>query len=258
MTPMRISSLDGIDLEAAVHPARSPISGTAVLAHGITSDMDEGGMFVALGERLAAEGWNAVRFSFRGHGRSGGTDRGATVAGEMLDLEAVIEKATRMFGDVDSVVAASFGAVSVCLSLPYLEADLKRLVLWNPVLDLVDTFVEPTLPWGREQFGDVARTKLRQHGTSLTDATFHLGRVMFSEMAVLDPLAVLGASAVPLLIVHGDRDMSVSYDVSRRTAEGRPGSKLLTITGADHGFGGAANVTAAIEATVDWIRQGAR
>jgi alpha-beta hydrolase superfamily lysophospholipase len=108
--------------------------------------MDEGGMFGRLADALAAAGLTALRFSFRGHGRSGGTQQGVTVAGEMLDLQAVIAET----GNADAgrlfVVAASFGAVATLLSLPYLEDRLSGLVLWNPVLDLSRTFVKPERP----------------------------------------------------------------------------------------------------------------
>jgi alpha/beta superfamily hydrolase len=52
--------------------------------------MDEGGMFVRLADRLAAKGFDLLRFSFRGHGHSGGTQIGLTIAGEMLDLQAAL------------------------------------------------------------------------------------------------------------------------------------------------------------------------
>jgi alpha-beta hydrolase superfamily lysophospholipase len=160
-TPKRGASLesvemlagDGLRLDAVVHGAREDAVGTVVLAHGITVDMDEGGMFVRLADRLSRAGFTVLRFSFRGHGASQGSQEGVTVAGEMLDLQAAVELAAADYGGPLSAVAASFGAVSTCLSLPYLESRLRSLVLWNPVLDLVHTFVEPELPWGRENYG---------------------------------------------------------------------------------------------------------
>jgi alpha-beta hydrolase superfamily lysophospholipase len=251
-------SVDGIVLEGAVHESQAADRGTVVLAHGITADMDEGGMYVRLADRLAGAGLTALRFSFRGHGNSGGTDQGATIAGEMLDLQAAWAYAGGLGGGAavggpSAIVAASFGAVSTCLSLPWLEPAIERLVFWNPVLDLVDTFIEPTLPWGIEQFGDVARANLRRDGTSLTDGTFKLGRVLFREMSAYDPRVELQASSAPLLVIHGDRDGSVSYEVARRAAQGRPHSQLLTIEGADHGFASEANIERAIAATVDFL-----
>ncbi|MFE2846029.1 hypothetical protein ACFXKS_21175 [Streptomyces scopuliridis] len=77
MEEVRVASMDCIELAAVVHrPAADAGSrGTVLLVHGISSDLDEGGGFVRLADRLAAHGLTAVRFSFRGHGTSGGTPR---------------------------------------------------------------------------------------------------------------------------------------------------------------------------------------
>ncbi len=91
MQQLELVSVDGIRLDAAVHPpVGKQIRGTTIQAHGITADMDEDGMFVQLAERLSDTGFTVLRFSFRGHGRSGSTQRGVTIAGEMLDLQAVL------------------------------------------------------------------------------------------------------------------------------------------------------------------------
>lgn len=49
-------------------------------------------MYARLAERLAQEGFTVLRFSFRGHGRSAATQRGVTIAGEMLDVAAAVER----------------------------------------------------------------------------------------------------------------------------------------------------------------------
>jgi uncharacterized protein len=128
--PVELVSVDGLPLDAAIHPPDSQPRGVVVLVHGITADLDKSGMFVRLADRIAEVGETALRFSFRGHGRSGGTQAGVTIAGELLDLQAAVRFATTTPGGVPlSVVAASFGAVSACLSLPYLEEQLHGLVL---------------------------------------------------------------------------------------------------------------------------------
>lgn len=81
--PFEITSVDGLHLDGVAHPAAARGGGTVVLAHGITADMDEGGMSVRLADELAGRGLTVIRFSFRGHGRSAGTEEGVTVAGEM-------------------------------------------------------------------------------------------------------------------------------------------------------------------------------
>jgi alpha-beta hydrolase superfamily lysophospholipase len=146
MTPIRVTSVDGVSLDAVIHRSDGvPPRGTAVLAHGLTVDMDEGGMFIHLAEALAEAGFTVLRFSYRGHGRSGGTQRGVTIAGELLDLQAIVGYITSALPEPLAIVAASFGAVSTALSLSYL-VKVEQFVFWNPVLDLIRTFVAPELP----------------------------------------------------------------------------------------------------------------
>ncbi|MGW5440581.1 alpha/beta hydrolase [Nocardia asteroides] len=248
-------SVDGIELDAAAHSSSASTSrGAVLLVHGVTVDLDEGGgMFVRLSERLVAAGFDVLRFSFRGHGNSAGTSRGVTVAGECLDLQAAVEEIRVRFPGPLSIVAASFGAVATAISLPWLADSLHRLVLWNPVLDLNHTFLEPELDWGRVNFGADQRKHLETSGYLVVDGTFELGRVLFYEFASYRPIDHFVNSEVRALIVHGDQDSAVSYEIAAEAARSRPDTDLRTIVGSDHGFDSREREDEAIDATVDWL-----
>jgi uncharacterized protein len=251
--PVELTSVDGIRLDAVLHlPDGRPSRALVILAHGITVDLHEGGMFVRLADRLCELGLAAIRFSFRGHGNSEGSQRGVTIAGEMLDLQAATEYAIQAHPDPLSIVAASFGAVPTAISLPYLEDHLTGLVLWNPVLDLRHTFLDPQLPWGLENFAPERQNELRQHGFLLVDGEFQLGRVLFEEFAHYKPEEYFVSSGVPALVIHGDRDSYVSYEVARRAAA-RPRCEFHTVRGSDHGFDSRDREDEAIRVTVDWL-----
>lgn len=250
---LELASVDGTLLDVAVHRPSGESVGTVVQVHGITVDKDEGGMFVRLADRLVGSGFSVVRFSFRGHGRSGGTQKGMTIAGEMLDLQAVIDHAEAVYPGRLSIVAASFGAVSTLLSLPYLTDRLSSLVLWNPVLDLDRTFLQPELPWGMENFGSVQQGLLTRQGYLLVDGEFALGRVLFEEFRHYRPTEHFLAAAQPALVVHGDKDSYVSYDIARRAAQARPHCQFHTVRGSDHGFDSRAYEDEAIKTTVGWL-----
>ncbi|WP_328397950.1 alpha/beta hydrolase [Nocardia sp. NBC_00416] len=260
MESTTLTAADGVVLDAAVHLASSvPSRGVALLVHGITVDKDEGGkMFVRLADRLGSAGFDVVRFSFRGHGASTGLSQGMTIAGECLDLQAAVKYTRDRFAGPLSVVAASFGAVPTALQLPWLAQGLGRLVLWNPVLDLRRTFLEPELAWGKENFGPEQQRRLDETGVLTVDGEFELGRVLFSEFEHYRPLDCFLESAVPALIVHGDRDTAVSYDIAVEAARVRPGTELRTIAGSDHGFDSREREDEAIAVTVDWLEQSAR
>lgn len=254
MTSFELPSVDGISLDVTLHTGTNcPISGTVVLAHGITVDKDEGGMFLRLADGLARRGLTVIQFSFRGHGRSEGTQRGMTISGEMLDLQAIIEFAVRAHPERLSLVAASFGAVPVSLSLPYLGDQLQAMVLWNPVLDLCRTFVNPELPWGRQNFSHEQQRMLRSVGYLLVDDEFQMGRVLFDEMRLYRPVDCFIASAVPALVVHGDQDTYVSYDIARSAAAARRNCDFHTVRGSDHGFDTRDREDEAIRVTIDWL-----
>jgi alpha-beta hydrolase superfamily lysophospholipase len=255
MKPLDVASIDGLMLDAVLHPAVGSSRGAVVQAHGIAADMDEGGMYVRLADRLAEVGFDVVRFSFRGHGRSQGSQRGATIAGEMLDLQAVVDLVEREHSERLSIVAASFGAVATSLSLPYLAGKLHGLVFWNPVLDLRRTFVEPTLPWGVENFGPDQQVRLADDGYFLIDGEFQFGRVMFEELKVYRPLESFLTSDVPALVLHGDRDTYVPYDVAKDACASRRDCEFHAVEGSDHGFDSREREDEAIAVTVDWLRR---
>jgi alpha-beta hydrolase superfamily lysophospholipase len=249
---LNLCAPDGVALHARVHePDGSSPTATAVLVHGINTDLDEGGMYVRLADRLADGGVGVLRFSFRGHGRSGGTARGVTIAGEMLDLEAVVAAARNRWPGVPLVVvASSVGAVATLETAHFTQPDL--VVLWNPVLDLRRTFVEPELPWGRQNFHSGAWTAAQRDGFLLLDGEFELGRVLLDELHRYDPLASFIASNVPALVVHGSHDSYVSYEVSRRATAER-GCELHTVHGSDHGFDTREREDEAIDVTASWL-----
>lgn len=256
MVASALRTADGIVLDAALHmPVGHRARGAVVQVHGINADMDEGGMFRRLADGLAVEGFWVMRFSFRGHGRSDGGQQGATIAGEILDLQAAVDAARTGFGTPLSVVASSFGAVSTCLSLPYLESGLRSLVLWNPVLDLDRTLVEPSLPWAVENFGPAQQELLASQGFFSVEGTFEVGRVMFEEMRRYRPIDDFVSSRVPALVVHGDRDSAIPYDIARAAADARGNCDFHTVCGSDHGFDGREHEDEAITATISWLTE---
>lgn len=248
---------DEVRLDGVVHPAVGDRGlGVVVLAHGITAEMDEGGMFVRLADRLAGVGWTVLRFSFRGHGGSGGTQRGVTVAGEMLDLDAAVGWAAERCGGGRLVlVASSFGAVPALLLSPYLEGRLGAVVLWNPVLDVRRTFVEPELPWGLENFGPERQGLLGSRGFLVVDGEFELGRVLFEEFRYYGdaPVRSFVSGTTPALVVHGDQDTYVSYEVARDAAAARANCEFHTVVGSDHGFDSREREDEAIDVTARWL-----
>jgi len=121
------------------------------------------------------------------------------------------------------------------------------------VLDLRRTFLEPELPWARQSFNATGYRSLEERGYLLLDDAFRIGWVLVEEMRRYSPLTGFVSSVLPALIVQGDPDTYVSYDIAREAAASRPACDLVTIEGSDHGFDGVENERRAREATVGWM-----
>jgi pimeloyl-ACP methyl ester carboxylesterase len=250
-TQLQLVAPDGVPLDARLVTGSGESGVSVLLVHGITATMDEGTMFARLALKLGTAGYDNLRFSFRGHGYSGGTPEGVTVAGEMLDLLTAYKELRTRSARRTVVVGSSFGAVSTLLMLDRL-AGVEALTLWNPVLDLRDTFLEPHLQWGRSNFSNIW-ADLDEQGYVDVDGSFRLGPVLFAEMSSYSPLDAFLGSKLPALVVHGDRDESVSYDIARRACEERAGAEFITVHDSDHGFDDHEDVP--IESTLAWINE---
>lgn len=253
MEIIKIDSIDGVMLEIAIHNARQDSSrGCIIVAHGITASMDAG-ILLRLADRLTNDGFNVIRFSYRGHGKSGGTQRGMTIAGEVLDLQTVIDFASVRFKQPTAIIAASFGAVSTCLLIPYMKGSICGISLWNPVLDLKRTFIHPELPWGKKYFNHENIIKLISDGFILLNGSFEFGQVLWEEMKWYEPYRYFLKSSISSMIVHGDRDMCISYDIAREAAQKSQHCDFYTIAGSDHGFGERKAEEEVIDITVSWL-----
>lgn len=248
-----LTTPDGVQLDAALHKPTGTVLGNVLQVHGITVDLDEGGIFRRLGDQLANSGFLALRFSFRGHGRSGGLQEGITIGGEIVDTLTAFRQLNSLNAGPTGLVAASFGAVSTSLILKRLLPRPFGLVYWNPVLDLTDTFLEPSLPWGLKNFGSRIAPALAGRGYVTVDGAFRLGPAIFEEMAQHDVRRAFCADRTPALVIHGDRDAAVSYSVARDASRERSSTEFATIQGSGHGFDGREREDAAISRTVAWL-----
>ncbi len=268
---------DGLRICAIVKPATNqPAKGNIILAHGITMNKNEDvgedggvGAFEELSNRL--KDFNTIRFDFRGHGESDGKQENMTIAGEYLDLMATINYIYKKYPLKIAIVASSFGAVSaVKYAAEYSGSGIKQwiyslmfprisqpslfaLVLWNPVLDLQKTFIDPIVPWARRSFNEEGYKSLKMNGYLLLDSSFRVGRVLVREMRVLKPYKWLRNVKCPILTLHGDKDTYVPFSVSKRFGKPNRKSEFITIKGSEHGFMLKKERSLVIQKTTDWL-----
>lgn len=145
-----------------------------VMTHGIATNKDEDGIYTRFAEELLAPKFDSIRFDFRGHGDSEILSSHATVAGELLDLMAVMRWARKQRYKKIFHLSTSFGSSVTLLALSQFSfSDVAALVFWNPVFSYRNTFIEPKVEWAKEFFDQSCVEDLAYRtGTAIPDSGF--------------------------------------------------------------------------------------
>lgn len=252
---IQYNSSDGIILDAVIR--EHPLAKNSILmVHGINSDKNEEGLFVRLSEKLETHKYNILRFDFRCHGNSIGPIEYMTIKGETEDLINTIALAKEKWTKPIIIVAASFGAVAVLNSVSQaLFRSVIGVVLLNPVLDLKATFLDSRFEWPRESFNEDAYRQLNEIGYFRLDGKLKIGQQLFDEIHHIKPYKNLAKIEIPVLIIHGNADRYVPYDISKNYSLTVRKCEFVTITGADHGFGNPEDERQAINSIQSWINR---
>lgn len=210
-----------------------------ILAHGITTNKDEDGIYTRFARRMLAASFDSIRFDFRGHGDSAWKPIDVTACGEILDFMTVYDWAARQGYEGIHLLATSFGASIALLAVQTFDLSAVRsLVMWNPVINYRNTFIEATVEWGKEFFNQKAINELvHRPYTIIPETGFRFGPRMTVELLLLHPEEATKKLRVPFLIVHGGEDTMVPASDARRfwLAAKRRG-QYVEVPGVDHGF----------------------
>lgn len=254
MDKVYFKSKNGLRLCGIWHIPEKPTDKAMVLAHGITVNKDESGVFTQLANNLSEAGLTVFRFDFSGHGESEGKSVDMTISKEVQDLEAAVDEAKRSYSKI-GLLGASFGGGTAALYAAKHQEKLKCLCLWNPVLNYDHTFLNPTLPWIRERKAHMAGEIFEKGWTTLGSNKFIIGKGLFDEMAKLKPYEALSKITIPALILHGDKDSKVPYQDSQEYVSNLINGRLVIIPGAEHGFHELKETQFANKETVSFLMQ---
>lgn len=231
-----------------------------ILAHGITVNKDEDGLFPILAAKLTDLGYSVFRFDFRGHGERRGEWFSVTVNGEVTDLESAYLQVKKNRFNKIGLLGASFGGGIASILAAKSQIKLDFLCLWYPVLNYDHAFINPYLPWLKDKIRQM-KTDLKIKGFTFlpNEKPFKIGRDLYDDMKIYYPYKELTKVKIPAVIIHGDRDTYVPFSDSEKYILKMKGiTKLIAIQGADHGFSGKSNGSferVAIEKTVQCFRK---
>lgn len=200
--------------------------------HGFTgTKVEPHFIFVKLSRRLEKAGIASVRFDFGGSGESDGDFRDMTILTELEDAKAILDYAKSLtFADPEriGVVGLSMGGAVASLLAGDRKEDVAALCLWAAAGNLGELIVQDRTPDELRILRSTGCFDMHGNviGAGFLDAALELD--IFQKAASYDKR---------VLLIHGDKDQSVPYEVSERYLE-IYGSRadLHTISGGDHTF----------------------
>lgn len=233
MKKIFFNSVDGTKLCGVWHYPEIKTDKVIILAHGITVDKDELGIFIQLANTLCDNGFVVFRFDFRGSGESDGKSIDITINKEIEDLTAAVNFVCKFYKRI-GILGASFGGGIAALYVEKNQDKIFTLCLWNPVLDYNHCFLNPTTEWLKNRnikmFDDIKA----KDWTTIGSRNFIVGKKLFDEMVDKFPGKKLQKIKIPTIILHGDHDTHVPYTDSKIYSNNF--CDLVTIKGSDHGF----------------------
>ncbi|WP_328617221.1 lysophospholipase [Amycolatopsis sp. NBC_00355] len=233
-----VRSLDGLGLVGTLVQPEGQSNHAVVLVHGGGVTRHEAGFFTRLASGLADGGVASLRFDLPGHGESEGRQEELSLAGVLNAIRAARAHICQETGtDVASLVAASFSGGLAAYYAARRQADVERLVLFNPLLDYKQRFVDQKDFWQDDYLTEEAARALAKHSFLPHSPSFKLSRALLNEVFWLDARGALADIKAPTLVVHGTRDTFIPIE-SSRDADRRLTAphQLLEVEGAQHGF----------------------
>ena len=233
-----IRNRHGEKLDYTFHEGEIETKNIVVLGHGVTGNKDRP-FIVGLGERLAAAGIPALRFSFSGNGASEGKFTDSTISKEVDDLGTVLDV---LEGYTVCYVGHSMGgAVGV------LRASTDdRIRLLVSLAGMVHTRA-----FAQREFGNVTPDE----GFMWDEPDCPLSQAYMDDLMQIDTVIDLVPQiSVPWLLIHGDEDDVVPIEDSREIlAKANDQTLLIRLQSASHIFSGASTPVMA-ERVIVWLK----
>jgi alpha-beta hydrolase superfamily lysophospholipase len=248
-----VRTLDGLQLAGTLVTPDDAHRGAVVLVHGGGVTRDEAGFFTRLAVGLAEAGVASLRFDLPGHGQSEGRQEDLSLSAVLNAIRSALDHLRAAVDAPTSLLAASFSGGLAAYYAAKHPADIERLVLFNPLLDYKQRFVDQKDFWDHDYLTDEAAQELLEQGFLPHSPSFKLGRAMLSEVFWVHPRSVLADIVAPTLLVHGTKDTFIPID-SSRDADARLTCehRLIELDGAQHGLAVHDDPTYADPQTKDW------
>jgi uncharacterized protein len=212
------------------NPTNSKEKPIIILCHGFSSSKERG-TYTGMEERLNRHKISTFRFDFYGHGESDGKFEDITISEAVNDILQAMQFLKKQGYKKLGLLGSSFGGQASILAAAQSDA-LYVLALRAPVSNYLGKLIAKHKPGGVEEW--------KQQGfiyyNSGKQGEIPLKYSFYEDAEKIDGYAEAAKIKIPTIIVHGDKDASVPVEQSKKLATVIPGSKLVILKGANHGF----------------------
>ena len=223
---------EGMKISGILHLPDEKSPPCVIASHGLLSSKDSE-KYIALGERISAEGMAMLRFDFRGIGESEGSEEDNTISKKIADLCAAVDfiRSYPGIGNRMGLIGSSLGGF-LSLIKASKDKEMRAVVTWSTPLHLDDL-----------------GSKKQEEDTPLPPEAFFEDLPKHRLFPLLNKVA-------HCLVIHGEEDELVPLDqaVGIFRNLGAP-KELHVIGGADHRLTNPAHRQRAMELTVKWFKK---
>ncbi|HWF56120.1 MAG TPA: lysophospholipase [Solirubrobacteraceae bacterium] len=264
-----LSAADGVRLRwQAWLPEREPAA-TVLLLHG---GAEHGGRYPHLVSRLVGEGYAVYAPDLRGHGRSGGRRGSVTRFSDYTDDVAIVVDALAL-GPPLFVLGYSLGGLVGAMHALDHQDELAGVILAGPALGVGDgvsplqfrlartlAALTPRLPVFRmdppSMMRDPAVVREYEADPLVFHRRFDAGLIGQFVTAMAEYPDRITALTLPLLVLHGDADVTANPAGSRMTIERAASADktLRTYAGVTHDIFNDPDRDRAIDDVTAWLR----
>jgi pimeloyl-ACP methyl ester carboxylesterase len=199
-----------------------------VLCHGFSTSKD-GRTYTTLEEMLNEGGVGTFRFDFFGHGESEGKFEDITISEAIDDVLSAIRYIQESGYERIGLMGSSFGGYASIVAAGQ-SGDLIGLALKSPVSDYLGLLI------ALDRGHDIEAW--RQDGFFAFEGADgekrRLNYSFYEDAGNYDGYLYARKIKAPALIVHGDKDMTVDLEQSKKAAALIPDCRLEIIRDADH------------------------
>ena len=218
----------GLTLVGILQVPQNPRKMAVVIAHGFTGHKDAN-FIPELASHLQSQDFMVLRFDFSGNGESEGKFEEGTWTQFADDLHSAINFLRNIHHGPVAVIGFSMGgAVSIITYSKYKNFD--KLVL-----------IAPAIKPASDRFLKMAWASIKEKGyvefEDIKGRKWRLNKDYFEDRERYNLLELSKEIDIPVLIIIGDKDDTVSIDAAREFYRQRPEDrKFVVIKGENHVF----------------------